>query len=247
MPFTPRPPARSPPDSPIARGGQEPILLYVRPGPVLRETRTMQQGKILIADDDAVIRLDLRAMLESMGHCVVGEADNGEAACYLARSLRPDLAILDVMMPKKTGLEAAEVISRERIAPVMLLTAYSEVPIIEQANRVGVLAYLVKPFRQQELQPAIEIAITRYREMLALEGALDSAQDHMETNRLVGRAKRVLMDRSGLNDQEAYRRLQAQSLAMNKSIKEIAEAILLTEEMAMNSAPRRSHPDGSNT
>src|SRR5476651_366762 len=105
----------------------------------------MQTGRILIADDEAVVRLDLKAMLASIGHCVVGEADNGETACYLARSLRPDLVILDVLMPKCTGLEAAEIISRERLGAVMLLTAYSDMPMIEQANRAGVLAWLVKP------------------------------------------------------------------------------------------------------
>ena len=192
----------------------------------------MQQGKILIADDDAVLRLDLRTMLEGLGHTVIGEADNGETACYLARSLQPDLIILDVMMPKMNGLDAAEVISRERLGPVMLLTAYSDVPMIEQANRAGVLAYLVKPFRQQELKPNIEIAISRYREMQALEGALETAQEQMESNRTVGRAKRILMDRHHISDQEAYRRLQAQSLATNRPLRDIAEAILLTEDMA---------------
>jgi response regulator NasT len=193
----------------------------------------MQQVKILIADDDAVLRLDLKLMLESMGHCVIAEADNGEAACYLARSLHPDLNILDVMMPKVNGLEAAEVINRERLGPVLMLTAYSDVPMIEQANRAGVLAYLVKPYRQQELQPAITIAISRYREMLALEGALQGAQDQVEINRVVGRAKRVLMDRHDLSDQEAYRRLQAQALATNRSLREICEAIILTEDMSI--------------
>ena len=193
----------------------------------------MQIGNILIADDDAVVRLDLRSMLEGMGHCVVGEAENGETACYLARSLRPDLIILDVMMPKCSGLEAAEIISRERLGAVMLLTAYSDVPMIEQANRAGVLAYLVKPFRQQELQPAIEIAIARYREMLALEGALDNVQDQIETNRLIGRAKRILMERNSITDQEAYRRLNTQALTTNRPLREIAEAVLLTEDMAM--------------
>jgi len=199
----------------------------------------MQQGNIIIADDDAVLRLDLRTMLEAMGHQVVGEADNGETACGLARSLQADLIILDVMMPKRNGLEAAEIISRERLGPVMLLTAYSDVPMIEQANRAGVLAYLVKPFRQQELQPAIEIVISRYREMLALEGALDSAQEHLQANRLIGRAKRVLMDRYGVSEQEAYRRLQAKSLATTRTLKEIAEAILLTEDISVTTTTTR--------
>ena len=201
----------------------------------------MQQARILIADDDAMLRLDLKTMLENMGHCVVGDADNGETACYLARSLRPDLIILDVMMPKMNGLEAAEAISQERLGAIMLLTAYSDVPMIEQANRAGVLAYLVKPFRQQELQPAIEIAITRYREMLALEGALDTAQEQMESNRLVGRAKRILMERHGVSDQEAYRRLHAQALATSRGLRDIAEAILLTEDMsAPADTPRKT-------
>jgi AmiR/NasT family two-component response regulator len=193
----------------------------------------MQQGQILIADDDAVTRLDLKNMLESLGHSVIGEADNGEAAVHIARNLKPDLIVLDVMMPRMNGLEAAEAIGRERLGPVMLLTAYSDVPMIEQATRAGVLAYLVKPFRQQELQPAIEIAITRYREMLALEGAVSSAQDQIEVNRIIGRAKRVLMEKHTVGDQEAYRRLTAQSLATKRSMREISEAILLAEEMAV--------------
>src|SRR5438874_2541256 len=120
-------------------------------GTIERKLSAMLPGKVLIADDDAVIRMDLRAMLESIGHEVVGEADNGETACYLARSLRPDLTILDIMMPKMDGLEAAAAINKERLGPVLLLTAYSEAPMIEQATQAGVLAYLVKPFRKQEL------------------------------------------------------------------------------------------------
>ena len=205
----------------------------------------MLQGKILIADDDAVLRFDLRAMLEGMGHCVVGEADNGETACYMARSLRPDIAILDVRMPKCSGVEAAEVMSRERLCPVMLLTAYSDVPMIEQANRAGVQAYLVKPYRQQEIQPTIEIVMTRYREMRALEGVLGSAQEQMESNRLVGRAKRILIDRHTLTDQEAYRRLQAQALATGHSLREIAEAVLLSEDVALSTPSNRRSRTGS--
>jgi AmiR/NasT family two-component response regulator len=191
----------------------------------------MQQGRVVIADDDAVIRMDLRAMLEEIGHEVVGEADNGETACYLARSLKPDLVILDIMMPKVSGLEAASIINQERLAPVLLLTAYSEAPMIERATEAGVLAYLVKPFRRQELQPAIEIAIARYRELSALEGELDSLQDQMETRKIVGKAKAILMERQGLAEREAFRRLQAQSLSLNKPLREIADAIILADEM----------------
>lgn len=191
----------------------------------------MLRGKVLIADDDAVIRMDLRTMLEEIGHEVIAEADNGETACYLARNLKPDLVILDIMMPRMSGLDAAAAINQERLAPVLLLTAYSEGPMIEQATQSGVLAYLVKPFRRQELQPAIEIAIARYRELSALEGELEGLQEQIETRRTVGKAKAILMERHGIAEREAFRRLQAQSLSLSKSLKEIAEAIILTEEL----------------
>ena len=123
----------------------------------------MRSARVVIADDEAVIRMDLRAMLEGLGHAVVGEAGNGEDACHLARSLKPDVVILDIMMPKVSGLKAAATISAERIAPVILLTAYSEPAMIDEATKAGVLAYLVKPFRREELQPAIDVAVARYR------------------------------------------------------------------------------------
>jgi response regulator NasT len=194
-------------------------------------TSKMLQAKILIADDDPLIRIDLRTLLESIGHIVVGEASNGEEACYMARSLKPDLIILDVMMPVMSGLEAASVISSERAAPILMLTAYSEAPMIEAATQAGVLAYLVKPYRKNELQAAIEIAITRYRELVALETERDNLQEQFETRKVVGRAKSILMNRYELSEREAFRRLQAQSLALNRSLKEIAEAIILTEEI----------------
>jgi response regulator NasT len=201
----------------------------------------MQQARILIADDDAMVRLDLRSMLEAAGHCVVAEADNGKSACVLARKLRPDVVLLDVMMPGGNGIEAAEAIGKERLAAVVMLTAYSDVPIVEKANKAGVLGYLVKPFRQQALEPAIAVAMSRYRELLALEGALDSAHDSIEASRLVGRAKRVLMERFGVNEQEAHRRMSAQALNTGRPLRDIAEAILLTAETAapVETRPRR--------
>lgn len=191
----------------------------------------MQQVKVLIADDDAVIRMDLHTMLEELGHQVICEADNGETAYQMARNLKPGLVILDIMMPRMSGLEAAAAISRERLAPVLLLTAYSEASMIESATQFGVLAYLVKPFRKQELQPAIEIAVTRYRELCALEGELDSLREQMETRKIVGRAKAILMEREGIAEREAYRRLQAKSLSLNRPLREIAEAVILAEEI----------------
>ncbi len=192
----------------------------------------MFTGRIIIADDDPIIRMDLTAMLQELGHQVIAAVENGDAAWRLAQSLKPDLVILDVMMPGMDGLQAAARISSQRLAPVLLLTAYSEAPMVEQATRAGVLAYLVKPFRKQELQPALEIALARYRELSALEGQIDALQEQIETRKAVGKAKAILMQRFGMSDREAMRRLQAQSLSLNRSLKQIAEAIILTEEIS---------------
>lgn len=192
----------------------------------------MLQARVLIADDDPVFRMDLRSMLESLGHTLAGEADNGEDVIRLARSLRPDLTILDIEMPRKSGLEAARVLAEERISPVLLLTAYSESRMIEEAIRSGVLAYLVKPFRGPELQPAIEVAIARYRELTALESERDALQEQIESRKVLSKARAILMARHEITDREAQRRIQAQSLALNKSLREIAEAIILSDEIA---------------
>lgn len=195
----------------------------------------MHRIRVLIAEDEPVVRMDLRSVLESIGHTVVGETDNGEDAAILARNLKPDLAILDIMMPKMTGLEAAAILSRERIAPVLLLTAYREAGMIDEASRAGVLAYLVKPFRAEELEPAIEIALARYRELAALEGERNALTEEIAARKAVGRAKAILMRRNDLTEREAFRRMQAQSLAMNKSLHEIADAIILSDEMNFGS------------
>jgi response regulator NasT len=186
---------------------------------------------LVIADDDPVIRMDLKAMLEEMGHEVVGEADNGDSAVHLCRKLKPDLVILDVMMPKVNGLQAAAIISKERLAPALMLTAYSEAPMVEEATKAGVLAYLVKPFRKQELQPAIEVALARYKELSALEGQIDALHEQSETRKLVAKARNILMERNDLSEREAFRRLQAQSLTLGKSLREIADAVILTEDI----------------
>ncbi len=192
----------------------------------------MRRANVLIAEDDPILRMDLRSVLESLGHTVVGEADNGEDATILARNLKPDLAILDIMMPKMTGLQAAAILSAERIAPVLLLTAYREANMIEEASRAGVLAYLVKPFRAEQLEPAIEIALSRYRELSALEGELGALNEQIETRKAVGKAKVILMRRSDLTEREAFRRMQSQSLALGKSLREIADAIILSDEIS---------------
>ncbi|CEK19848.1 ANTAR domain-containing response regulator [Chthonomonas calidirosea] len=198
----------------------------------------MQDVKILIAEDDALQRLDLKRMLQQLGHSVVGEAEDGEEACRLARNLRPDLTILDIMMPKIGGLEVAETLSKERICPVLMLTAYSDAPMIERACKAGVLAYLVKPYRQQELQPAITIAIARYRELLALEGALESTREERELVELMAKAQRALMHLHDLTEREAERRLQALALSSGRSLREVAEAVLLAYETTSESPKR---------
>ncbi|MCX6380863.1 MAG: response regulator [Armatimonadetes bacterium] len=201
----------------------------------------MQQARVLIADDESLTRLDLRQTLESLGHTVIGEADNGETALQLARSLRPDVIILDIMMPRKDGLEVAEVVSKERLGAVVMLTAYSDAPMIERATRAGVLAYLVKPFRSEEVLPAIQIALLRYREMNALESALIQAHEQRETDQQVLQAHKILIERFDISEQEAIRRLQAQALASNRSLREVADAILLTADLQLAKKPRKPH------
>lgn len=191
----------------------------------------MSQLKIIIADDEPIIRLDLKKMLEEMGHTVIGEAADGQKALELARSLDPDIAILDIKMPVMDGLDAAKAITEEKIAPVVLLTAYSQGDLIDRAKEAGVFGYLVKPFKESDLVPAIEIAITRYAELQELEGQVGDLQDKLETRKIVDRAKGILMDKYGLKEHEAFRRIQQQSMNRRMSMKEIAESIIIANEV----------------
>ncbi len=191
----------------------------------------MDSLRILIADDESIIRLDLKKTLESMGHKVVAEASDGQRAIELARSTEIDLAILDIKMPEVDGLDVAKVLTDEKIAPVLLLTAYSQRDLIDRAKEAGVFGYLVKPFKEPDLVPAIEIAISRYREMLALEKELDSVTDKLETRKIVDQAKGILMDKRGMKEQEAFRWIQVQSMNTRKTMREIAEAVILTQDV----------------
>ncbi len=191
----------------------------------------MSQLKVVIADDESIIRLDLKKMLEDMGYSVIGEAADGEKALELVRTLRPDLVILDIKMPVMDGLDAAKIIAEEKIAPVMLLTAYSQGDLIDRAKDAGVFAYLVKPFKESDLLPAIEIAISRYLEVQDLEAQVGNLQDKLETRKVVDRAKGILMDKYNLKENEAFRRIQQQSMNTRKSMKEIAEAIIIAHEV----------------
>lgn len=187
----------------------------------------MQRLRVLIADDEPIIRLDLRQMLEALGYEVVGEAGDGIQALELARQLEPDITILDVKMPGMDGIETAHILNEEKIGPAILLTAYSDPDLIARAKERGVYAYIVKPFKQADLNPAIEIALARYQEALALEQKIAQLEDKLEARKLIERAKGILMDVYGLREHEAYRRIQTQSMNTRKTMREIAEAIIL--------------------
>lgn len=191
----------------------------------------MDQIKVVIADDESIIRLDLKTLLEEMGHIVIGEATDGARALELTRSLKPDVVIMDIKMPVMDGLDAAKVIAEEKIAPVVLLTAYSQKDLIERAKEAGVYAYLVKPFQESDLMPAIEIAISRYLEQHDLADQLGSLEQKLETRKLVDRAKGILMDKYQMNEAEAFRRIQQQSMNQRRSMKEIAEALIIAHEI----------------
>jgi response regulator NasT len=191
----------------------------------------MSQIRVVIADDESIIRMDLKTLLEEMGHTVVGEAADGQKALELTRTLKPDVVIMDIKMPVMDGLDAAKIISDEKIAPVVLLTAYSQKDLIERAKGAGVYAYLVKPFQESDLLPAIEIAIARYLEQLELETTLGDLESKLETRKIVDRAKGILMDQYKLSEADAFRRIQQQSMNQRRSMKEISEAIIIAHEI----------------
>ena len=181
---------------------------------------------ILIADNESIIRLDVREMLESAGHTVVGEATNGAEALTMAKKLKPDLVIMDIKMPVMDGLTAAKSIAATNIAPVILLTAFTQKEIVERAKTSGVLAYLVKPVRRQDLFPAIEIAVSRHREMTQLSADLAAAKDALDTRKTLDRAKGIIMAKHNLTEEEAYNRIRSYCMQKRRSIKDVAEAIL---------------------
>ena len=182
--------------------------------------------RIVVADNESIIRMDLRELLEEAGHHVVGEAANGVKAVELTRKYRPDLVIMDIKMPEMDGIAAAKIIANEKIAPVLLLTAFSQKEIVDKAKDSGVLAYLVKPVKEVNLFPAMEIAISRFREFAELERELEDVKNSLETRKLLDRAKGILMATHQLGENEAYRRIQQYSMAKRKSIREVAEAII---------------------
>ncbi|MGH2454226.1 MAG: ANTAR domain-containing response regulator [bacterium] len=187
--------------------------------------------RIVIADDEAVIRLGLRTMLEERGYRVVGEAGDGKRVLDLVGKLRPDLVFLDIKMPGLDGLAAAERLQESAHVPVILLTAYGERSLIERAQRAGVMGYLMKPLRETDLAPAIEVALARFRDLRSMAAEITDLQEDLETRKLVERAKGALMDRLGLSEEEAYRRIQTASRASRRSMKEIAQQVLAGEDL----------------
>ena len=188
-----------------------------------------QPTRVLIAEDEALIRLDLKEMLEEEGYVVVGEVGDGQAAVDQAQQLRPDLVILDVQMPVLDGLAAAEQIAAARIAPVIVLTAFSQRELVERARDAGAMAYLVKPFSKNDLVPAIEVAVGRFQEMHALDAEVTDLKERLEARKVVEQAKGRLMAERGISEAEAFRWIQRTAMNERTSMKALAQAILATE------------------
>jgi AmiR/NasT family two-component response regulator len=188
---------------------------------------TLERTRVIIADDESLVRTDLREALTELGYLVVGDVGDGQSAVNMARELDPDVVVMDIKMPGMDGIEAAQVLTQEKIAPVVLLTAYSQKELIDRAKDAGVVGYLVKPFKETDLAPAIELAIARFSEFRALEQEVDNLAEALETRKKVERAKGILMDQQGMTETEAFRKIQKMSMNTRRPMKEVAEAIIL--------------------
>ena len=184
--------------------------------------------RILVAEDETIIRLDLRALLERAGFEVCAEARDGEEAVALARELTPDVAIMDVKMPKLDGIEAARRILNERPIPIVMLTAYGQDELVQRAAEAGVFGYLVKPFREQDLLPAIRTARARHEELAALREEAESLAEALTARKAIERAKGLLMEKEGLSEQDAFARLRKASQISGRPLKVVAEALIAT-------------------
>lgn len=188
--------------------------------------------RILIAEDEAIIRLDLKEMLEEEGIEVVGEAADGDAAIRLAGERNPDLVIMDIKMPGTDGLTAAEKIIEQDLAGVLILTAFSGKDLVQRAAEAGAMAYLVKPFQKSDLMPAIELALARYAELSALKKETADLTERLETRKLVDRAKGILIDREGMSEADAFRHIQKRAMNERKSMRAVAQDVLEPAEKA---------------
>lgn len=191
----------------------------------------MEQIRVIIAEDESLVRVDLREMLTNLGYLVVGEAGDGCSAVNLTRELRPDLVVMDIKMPGEIdGIDAARILTEEELAPVLLLTAYSQRELVERAKEAGVIGYVVKPFQESDLGPAIEVALARFGQFKTLRKEVGDLKEALETRKLVDRAKGILMDTQGLTEAQAFRRIQKMSMDTRKPMKEVAEAIILAHQ-----------------
>ena len=209
------------------------VSAFVRVLPTARRTPVTEvatearvQRRVLVAEDEALIRLDLVEMLNEEGYEVAGQAADGEEAVRLATELKPDLVILDVKMPKMDGIEAASTIVSERVAPCVILTAFSQRDLVERARDAGAMAYLVKPFAKHDLVPAIELAVSRFAEMQALENEVAGLTERLETRKVIERAKGLLMSKQSLSEPEAFRWIQRTAMDRRTTMKAVAEAVV---------------------
>jgi len=192
------------------------------------ENQGTSSGKtrIVVAEDESLIRIDIVEILRDNGFDVVGEAADGQKAVALARELRPDLVVMDVKMPLLDGISAAEILHKERIAPVVLLTAFSQRELVERAAEAGALAYVVKPFTPNDLIPALDIALTRYQQITSLEDEISDLAERLETRKVLDRAKGILNDTMGLTEPEAFRWIQKASMDRRLSMREVAQTVI---------------------
>lgn len=194
--------------------------------PTADDTRGSGPARIVVAEDESIIRIDIVETLRGFGYDVVGEVADGEAAVALATELRPDLVVMDVKMPKMDGISAAEKLNQNRIAPVLLLTAFSQKELVERASEAGVVAYIVKPFTPADLLPAVEIALSRSAEMRALEAEVADMSERFETRKIVDIAKGILNEKMGLTEPEAFRWIQKASMDRRLTMKDVAVTII---------------------
>ena len=188
--------------------------------------------RVLVAEDEAIIRLDLAEMLGEAGYEVVGQAGDGEQAVAMALDLKPDIVIMDVKMPVMDGITAAEQIGKERICPVVMLTAFSQTELVEQARDAGVMAYVVKPFTASDVTPALDIALSRWSELKALEAEVADLGDRLETRKAVDRAKGVLMTKLKISEADAFRWIQKTAMDRRMGMREVADAVVAGMEKA---------------
>jgi response regulator NasT len=182
--------------------------------------------RVVIAEDEAIIRMDLRETLEEEGYEVIGETGRGDQAVELVRGLQPDLAILDIKMPGMDGLEAARIINGEKICGVLMLTAFSQREVVEQARDAGALAFLVKPFQKSDLIPAIEVAMGRFKELRSLTGEIDALGEQLESRKVVDRAKGVLIDEAAMSESDAFAFIQRTAMSERTRMRDVADRIL---------------------